>query len=262
MDTEFRDRFAELWGRFFPSCELPVTFELTSRETGLAESPPPGRWRCVICDLARVRRGRDLLVGEGSLSCGGARYSLGYARERDPDFRSFLSTGKPGSVRGERYKRSPELVDAFASQGRFLPAGNRKYLFRRWDRLGEDDSPDVVVFFAGGDALSGLFTLANFDRADLHGVTCPFGSGCSTVVSYPLLEAGREDPRAVLGMFDPSARPCVPPGSLSMAFPMALFRRLVDAMEESFLATETWARVKERIAGRNLQAGESLTPGP
>ncbi|MDH7509974.1 MAG: DUF169 domain-containing protein [Methanolinea sp.] len=249
MDTELRDRFIALWDRYFPSCELPITFELSGRDCGLPEAKPPGKWRCVVCDLARVRRGKPLLLGAGSLSCSGAQYYLGYVKERSPDFRYFLSTGKPGSVRGERYRKSPELVDALASRDTFLPAGERKYLFRRWDTLSAEDSPDVVVFFARGEVLSGLFTLANFESPDPHGVTCPFGSGCSSIIHYPLLEGREERPRAVLGMFDPSARPCVPLDMLTMAFPMGLFYRIVDAMEESFLATGSWEKVREKILG-------------
>ncbi|MCQ8893534.1 MAG: DUF169 domain-containing protein [Methanolinea sp.] len=249
MDPELRDRFMGLWNRYFPSCELPITFELSNRDYGIPEAKPPGTWRCVVCDLARVRKGRSLLLGPGSLSCSGAQYYLGYVKERSPDFRYFLSTGKPGSVRGERYKKSPELVDELTSRGTFLPAGDRKYLFRRWDTLTAADSPDVVIFFARGEALSGLFTLANFESPDPHGVTCPFGSGCSSIIHYPLLEGQGKRPRAVLGMFDPSARPCVPPDILTMAFPMRLFSRIVDTMEESFLATGSWGRVMEKIRG-------------
>jgi len=77
----------------------------------------------------------------------------------------------------------------------------------------------------------------------------PFGPGCGTIVLYPYLERTRPRPRAVIGMFDVSARPCVPETELTFATPMARFREMVGNMEESFLITRTWARVKRRIAG-------------
>jgi len=172
---------------------------------------------------------------------------MGYVRERAPDFRFFLSCGKPGSVRGERYKKTPEIVDELVQQGTFLPAGSRRYLFRRWDTLTHADNPDVVIFFARAEVIAGLFTLANFDRAEPNGVICPFGSGCSSIIHYPLHEAMAESPRAVLGMFDPSARPCVPVDMLTMAIPMCLFEKMVESMEESFLITDTWEKVKKKI---------------
>ena len=36
------------------------------------------------------------------------------------------------------------------------------------------------------------------------------------------------------GMFDVSARPCVPSGALTLAIPLSKFVRMVDNMEESF----------------------------
>jgi hypothetical protein len=49
-------------------------------------------------------------------------------------------------------------------------------------------------------------------------------------------------------MFDVSARPFVPERVLSFAAPMAKFARMVDDMEESFLITGSWAKVRSRIA--------------
>lgn len=81
--------------------------------------------------------------------------------------------------------------------------------FKRWDRLDEADDPAVVIFFAPPGVLSGLFTLANFDEVDPQAVIAPFGSGCSSIVYHPYRELDSDRPRAVLGMFDVSARPCV-----------------------------------------------------
>ena len=95
--------------------------------------------------------------------------------------------------------------------------------------------------------LSGLFTLANFDRDDSGGVCAPFGSGCSSIVYYPLQERKAEKPGAILGMFDVSARPCVADDLLTFAVPLEKFSTMIDNMEESFLITESWAKVRKRI---------------
>jgi hypothetical protein len=72
-------------------------------------------------------------------------------------------------------------------------------VFKRWDNLIDDDHPEVVIFFATPDVLSALYTLSNFDRKDLNGVIAPFGAGCATIIQYPLMEAGTENPRSVMG---------------------------------------------------------------
>jgi len=48
-------------------------------------------------------------------------------------------------------------------------------------------------------------------------------------------------------MFDVSARPFVPADVLTFAVPMKKFESMVENMDESFLITESWAKVKNRI---------------
>lgn len=120
-------------------------------------------------------------------------------------------------------------------------------VFKRWDLFEIDEEPDVIIFYATPDVLSGLYTLAGFDETDMNAVIAPFGAGCASIVMYPYQEKQREHPRAVLGMFDVSARPCVPKEVLSFAVPSEKFYRMVDNMEESFLITGSWAKVKKRL---------------
>ena len=104
-----------------------------------------------------------------------------------------------------------------------------------------------MIFFAAPDVLSGLFTLANYDRPDPYGVIAPMGSGCSSIISYPCYEAASENPQCVLGMFDVSARPCVPANRLTFAMPMKRFEQLALNMDQSFLITNSWNLVRKRL---------------
>lgn len=179
--------------------------------------------------------------------CGGARRYLGFETEMRSNFAYFLSCGIPGEMEGERYKQSPELVEEYLASQPTFEAPGRYIVFKRWDKLDERDEPAVVIFFAPPDVLSGLFTLANFDEKDPQAVIAPFGSGCSSVVYHPYqgVDAGR--PRAVLGMFDVSARPCVSADVLTFAVPWPKFVRMVENMDQSFLITGSWRRVRSRI---------------
>ena len=56
-----------------------------------------------------------------------------------------------------------------------------------------------------------------------------------------------ERQRAVIGMFDPSARPCIPGNTLTFAVPMRKFETMVSYMEESFLITPTWTAIRKRL---------------
>jgi hypothetical protein len=48
-------------------------------------------------------------------------------------------------------------------------------------------------------------------------------------------------------MFDASARPFVPSTVLSFAVPWPKFVRMVDNVEESFLITKSWNKVRTRM---------------
>jgi len=247
MDARFRDRFMTLWAKYFGAAELPIGFYYTNDEACRERLRPAAGHACLIGQLGLVRKGKTVCVSRDSIGCfGGMRY-LGFRKEVMPDFEYFLSCGIPGKVTGERYKKSPEIVrQAMANQGSFeAPA---KYgVFKRWDKLEESDAVEVVIFFAIPDVLSGLFTLANFDETDPYSVMAPFSAGCGSITLYPYLEKDRDRPRSVIGMFDISARPCVPASTISFATPMTKFARMVENMEESFLTTDSWARVKRRI---------------
>jgi len=248
MERVIRDTFVELWRKYFNHSELPIAF-FYAKEHGSAErAPKAGAWRCLIEELSRVREGQALAFEADSIGCPGGKRYTGFTQKMMPNFEYFLSCGIPGKLEGERYKKSPELVKEIMEKAPTLAAPARYIVFRRWDQLEEADHPEVVVFFAQPDVISGLFTLANFDEADLNGVATPFGSGCSSIVQHPYLEGRASHPRAVMGMFDVSARPFVARDVLTFAVPMAKFRLMVGNMDESFLITASWRKVQERIS--------------
>jgi hypothetical protein len=184
-----------------------------------------------------------------AVGCPGGKRYLGFADELMPNFEYFLSCGIPGKMEGERYKKTPEMVKEYMKKHAPATKAPAKYIvFKRWDKLEAKDNPEVVIFYARPDVLAGLFTLASFDEAEQDMVIAPFGSGCASIVQYPYIEAKSTRPRAVIGMFDISARPFVPADVLTFAAPMDKFKRMVDNMGESFLITPSWAKVQKRIS--------------
>jgi hypothetical protein len=150
-------------------------------------------------------------------------------------------------LEGERYKKSPQLVEEYLKSHPAFDAPGKYLVFKRLDKLTEKEKPFVVIFFATPDVLSGLFTLANYDRADPYGVVTPMGAGCASIINYPYEEAHSENPKCILGMFDVSARPCVSEGKLTFAIPLHRFEQMVLNMDESFLITKSWDLVRMRL---------------
>lgn len=248
MDIRLKDDFLGKWEKYFGKSELPVSFYF-SNEISDAEpaSEPKAGHSCLICELKKVREGKSIAYTEDTISCRGARRYTGYTNEMFPDFRYFLSCGIPDELEGERYKKTPELVDDFLINYTPLPTEKKYLIFKRWDKLAESDEPVAVIFFAKPDVLSGLFTLANFDSGEPYSVTVPFAAGCGSIIHYPALENLKDDPKCIMGMFDPSARHCVEPDVLTFSVPIKKFAKIVEYMDESFLITDTWKTVESRI---------------
>ena len=241
MDLKFRDNFMGLWKKYFNNSELPIAFYYTDDE-GHAPIAKPGSVNCcIIGALVKVRQGISYSFSVESIGCFGGKKYLGFSDKLAPNFEYFLSCGIPGKLEGERYKKSPELVKELLERWPKFTAPARFIVFKRWDKLEAADNPNVVIFFAKPDVLSGLYTLANYDDSDPNVVIAPMGSGCSSVVQNPYLEKDSKHPRGVIGMFDSSARLFVAPDELTFAAPMNKFTTMVANMEESFLITNRGA---------------------
>lgn len=248
VDLALRQDFSTRWDTYFPGAELPIAFYYTDDSDRAPATESVDSFRCLICDLAAVREGLSRRFDSESLRCGGARRYLGFDLDVRPNFAYFLSCGIPGQIEGERYKQSPQSVEQYLENQPPFEAPGPFIVFKRWDQLNADDEPAVVIFFAPPDVLSGLFTLANFDEVDPQAVVAPFGAGCGSIVYHPYRELAADHPRAVLGIFDISARPCVDPDLLTFAIPWPKFTRMVDYMDESFLITDSWRAVRARMA--------------
>lgn len=251
MDMHLRRDFQERWALRFPGAELPLAWFYADSACGAEPAPKSNGWSCVIGRLAQVRAGKSIAFDGDSLGCAGGKRFLGFPHTLRPHFEHFLSCGIPGQVEGERYLRTPEMVRRWMEAVPLFKRQERYIVFKRWDRLEEGDQPEAVVFFGHGDVLSGLFTLAVFGAELGDGVRAPFAAGCGSIVGLPALEGRSAAPKAVLGMFDPSARPCVREDELSFAVPWVKFQAMAADMDRSFLVTDTWKTVGRRLAGRS-----------
>jgi uncharacterized protein (DUF169 family) len=247
MDIKMKEKFIEGWKKYFNGADLPIAFYYSHEAGGAETVKSPSGHQCIIGVLSRVRKGTSLCFDVNSIGCPGGKRYLGFTQEIRPEFEYFLSCGIPGKLEGERYKKTPELVKEAMKRMPEFKAPAQFIVFKRWDKLEKQDNPEVVIFFAQPDVLSGLFTLTNFDEADPNGVFAPFSAGCGSIVQYPYLEKDSTRPRGVVGMFDVSARPFVPKETLTFALPMIKFLRMIENMEESFLITPSWGKVKARI---------------
>lgn len=227
-----------------------------------------GKWGCVIWHLNAAAKGRTAVADDKTFGCLGGAVGLGFgnAYEKWPGgiecFYGFLSTGfeEPADLApadsvhgrramlhrdGERYVKSPELVESFV---RGLPITQISKRYVVFKPLAEVDTahetPETVVFLVHPDQLSALIVLSNYDRCDNENVIAPFAAACQQIGIYPYREALSNRPRTVLGMSDISARKHVKrqvgEHLMTMAIPWKRFLEMEANVDSSFLRTDQW----------------------
>ncbi len=203
---------------------------------------------CVIPLIKKAAfEGKIAAVGRDCTGCRGAAYHFGFIDELGPQFRYFLSTGIPGQLEGEGYKKTPELVDALMQSGlKHLPAPKDYCVFKPVTLLSPEDEPEVVFFLVNPDQLSALVVLANYDLPGNDGVTALFGSGCDSLILFPRLEKiGKR--RGIIGLTDVTVRKMLPPEILSFALPFDRALELEANVPGSFLERKVWQGIRERL---------------
>ena len=195
------------------------------------------------------KKGKTVYFDKDHFGCPGGAYYMGLRESARPNLEYFLSCGIPGEMEGERYIKTPELARKFIGMRKPRPAPASYCVFKPIEQFQGEEKPEVVTFFVPPDILSGLFTLTGYSLESMEAVNTPFGSGCSTILTYPLKEAEKEQPHAILGMFDVSARPMVERDVLTLSMPFSVFLKLLENVSGSFLGTESWKKVRERTQG-------------
>jgi uncharacterized protein (DUF169 family) len=190
MKTGLKQQFIERWNKYFPEVALPIAFYY-SDNPGLAKLFRTSTQHCMIEDLAPIRKGESLCFDTKSVACFGGKQCLGFTQNQMPNIEYFLSCGIPGKLEGERLVISPELAKELINYMSTFTAPGKFLVFKRWDFLEEGDDPQVVIFFAQPEVLSGLYMLANYDEPSGEAVFCPWGSGCSSIVQFPLKNVNR-----------------------------------------------------------------------
>ncbi|HOP46917.1 MAG TPA: DUF169 domain-containing protein [Desulfobacteraceae bacterium] len=245
MDLTIKRSFTDKWKKYFAGSELPIACfysdDLDGAEFPDAPKPNKHGLTCLFSQLAPVRIGKASAFNQDNLGCWGAKGLLGFIPAgADEQTVNFM-------VNIERYKKGPDHVRAMFENSPPLKAEKKYLIFKRWDSLSENDDPQVVFFFCTPDTLSGLHGLANYDTMTPHGVITPFCSGCEMLIAFPMKELKSEDPKAVIGLLDPSARVCVKPNHLSFSIPWPKLLSMHANMDDCFLNTYVWEKLHNRL---------------
>ena len=251
----------------------PVGLLLTDHKPEKAKQFKEGKWACVMFLLANAAKGETAVLDRKTFGCWGGGTGMGFGNQYtnfpggEDCFCYFLSTGNvewekgrrvaekvktflrsdayDDFLYGERYLKSPTHVKEFINR---LPITDisQKYVVLKplGDVDGDNERPEVVIFFGDMDQISALTILANYNRESNENVIFPYAAGCMSVGILPLKEANSKKPRAVLGLNDISARVAVKrllkDDLMTFAVPFKMFQEMEENVPGSFLERHTW----------------------
>ncbi len=209
------------------------------------------KWGCVAAMMNSAVRGKTVVFDRDTCGCIGGKVGLCFGNAY-VDFPGgidyFLSTRREGFREGEAYIKTVELAREKVDQMPIVDIPFEFVTFKPLPNVNiEKEKPMLVCFFANPDQISALFTLVNYSRPGLDNVAVRFGAGCHQVCMLPYHESQQKNPRAILGMFDISARPLAPSDILSFTVPFKMFQEMERDVPGSFLEKEAWLKVLERI---------------
>lgn len=217
---------------YMPFKMPPTCWYFASESPCDAIIPDSEAWSCIFEFVSEIASGKKLCLSERNPGCSGASLYLGF---REP------GVGAGGFLAGqERFKKNVELGNAFYDEIKALPAKNDFIVLSQVEDLENNIIPEVITLWVDATSLSGLITLANYDRATNNNVIIPFASGCQSIWTIPYKEKFQRFPKGVVGLVDPAARVPLPPEVLSFSMPVNRFIELVDNVEGSFLELRTW----------------------
>ena len=251
----------------------PVGFILTDDKPEKAKQFKEGKWGCIMFLLAVAAKGETAVLDRKTFGCWGGGTGMGFGNQYvnfpggEDCFCYFLSTGNmewekgrqvadkvkaflradayDDFLLGERYLKSPEHVKKFIE---WLPITDvpTKYVVLKplEDVDDEDRKPEIIIFLGDMDQISALTILANYNREGNENVIFPYAAGCMSIGIFPLKEAASEEPRAVLGLNDISARVAVKrllkDDLMTFAVPFRMFQEMEKNVPGSFLQRHTW----------------------
>ena len=205
-----------------------------------------GKWGCVVALIKAASQGKIAAAAKDTTVCMGGRAGLGFQGYEHGWIEYFLSTGNDKIPHSEFYKKTPELAKIFTDTIPKIEAP-ACLVFKPLDLVEDDEKPECIIFLVNADQLSGLTTLANYDRISQNNVQVNFASGCGQAVLYPLSAEEKGEKTCYIGLTDPSARKVISKEQMSFSIPYSRFLEMEQEADGCFFTTDTWETIKKRI---------------
>lgn len=203
---------------------------------------------CIVPLILKASTDVPLVVSEESTGWPCSAFYLGFQDTIFEGIEYFLSNKDDFFRPCERFIQNPALAKEFVDNVHAVKPDKPYLVIKPLEDFLPDEEPESVLFFVNADQLSALVFLSHYDApGSMDRVLSPFASACMALVTLPMKLARNHEDKAVMGMFDLSARTRMPQDMLSFAMPYAFLKKLAAFLPESFISTHTWETVKARI---------------
>jgi uncharacterized protein (DUF169 family) len=232
-----------------------------------------GKWGCVMTMFAQAAKGKTAIFSRRNYGCMGGGTGLGFGNQYlnysggVECFYRFLSSGNKDSddareaiqnatstmrreavdnfLFGERYVKTPELARKRIEAMPMIDIPSEYVIFKPLKDVNEkQERPEVVIFPVNPDQLSALVFLSNYARETGDNVIVPFGAGCHNIGIMAYAQAKEDNPKAIIGLTDLSARRYTASSLgheyMTFAVPFKMYQELEDNVEGSFIERHAW----------------------
>ncbi len=233
----------------------PVAVLLTDTKPEPAIQFKEGSFGCVGSMVTTAARGKTVVFDRKTSGCPGGGTGLGFGNcyVGFPIDR-LLSTGGKAELpngqsfdmgEGERFFESPEVAARWAEALPYREVPTEYTVCKPLHQVAEGEAVSLVLMLVNPDQLSALVTLAGFRRGVIDATVSSWGAACQSIL-FAHAEAESDNPRGVIGFFDISQRGKIARELLSYTMPFSLFLEMESSVDDSFLGTEMWEKLRDR----------------
>ena len=196
--------------------------------------------RCVVSHVFKAaKNGGISLLQEGG-GCPGGQFWAGFSKQLPHGWAIFITKGREDILggRAEHFKKDVNVATgAIQDPGPIdRPKGTNYIVYQPLKDIREDQKIEFILFFVKPDKMAELVSLTNFARHEPYLVSAPQGSGCMSILNFPLKMKPAPEPDGVMGIWDPFSRRTIAEHTLTLALRRWLVEEMALNMPESFLA--------------------------
>jgi uncharacterized protein (DUF169 family) len=203
---------------------------------------------CTVSLILASAKGKTVAFDKDTTGWDCSAFYLGYKSWIFSGIECFLSNGTIFGNEGERFIKTKSQAKAFVKSFKPNNINKRVTIFKPLDSFELNETPEIVIFFANADQLSGLVHLLHYKSPDIDDlIVTRFMSGCGSIVTLPMKYKNEGKVKAVWGMHDISVRLRIPKDLTTITMPYNLLIDIYNEIDSSFLITKNW----ENIINRN-----------